>query len=216
MHFLVEPETLEALDGRRVFVAERDGTAIGFTVLSPVPNRNGYLTEQFVRGRRAPNGTVELALYCALKKVADEGAEYVTMGIVPLSQHSEDAGASNPVWLRLLTRWVRSHGRRFYNFDGLDAFTFRRAGQPLHGLCNLLPFNLGIFRRRVQDRGIRLRGPLRVALKIRRLGRFGFRLRTDVAGRFFRGIALGRARIEVEERQGHNSAGDQEGDEENA
>jgi phosphatidylglycerol lysyltransferase len=26
------------------------------------------------------------------------------------------------MWLTLALRWVRVHGRRFYNFDGLDAF----------------------------------------------------------------------------------------------
>ncbi len=56
MHFLVEPETLECLEGRRVFVAEQHGKAVGFLVLSPVPERNGWLTEQFPRGHRAPNG----------------------------------------------------------------------------------------------------------------------------------------------------------------
>lgn len=122
MHFLVEPETLGALDGRRIFVATRSGSPIGFTVLSPVPERSGYLTEQFVRGHKAPNGTVELGLYTAISAAASEGAEYVTMGIVPLSLHGAPADAINPRWLRILTKWIRAHGRRFYNFDGLDAF----------------------------------------------------------------------------------------------
>jgi phosphatidylglycerol lysyltransferase len=122
MHFLVEPETLGALDGRRIFVAERRGRPVGFTVLSPVPERNGYLTEQFVRGHLAPNGTVELGLFTAISVSRSEGAEYITMGIVPLSQHGVTATLRNPNWLRILMRWVRAHGRRFYNFDGLDAF----------------------------------------------------------------------------------------------
>jgi phosphatidylglycerol lysyltransferase len=122
LHFLVEPETLSALDGRRIFVAERKGRAIGFTVLSPVPQRNGYLTEQFVRGHEAPNGTVELGLFSAISLAKEEGSTYITMGIVPLSQHGQPATESNPNWLRILMRWVRAHGRRFYNFDGLDSF----------------------------------------------------------------------------------------------
>jgi phosphatidylglycerol lysyltransferase len=135
MHFLVEPETLGALDGRRIFVAERKGRPVGFTVLSPVPERNGYLTEQFVRGREAPNGTVELGLHTAISIAEAEGAEYITMGIVPLSQHGYSATEDNPAWLRMLTRWVRAHGRRFYNFDGLDAFKskFRPDGwEPIY------------------------------------------------------------------------------------
>ncbi len=122
MHFLVEPETLENMRDRRVFVAEARGRPIGFVVLSPVPVRNGWLTEQFVRGRGAPNGTVELMLDTAIRAVAEQGSRYVTMGIVPLSKRASPELEHNPVWLRVLAAWVRAHGRRFYNFDGLDWF----------------------------------------------------------------------------------------------
>ncbi|AIE85700.1 hypothetical protein OP10G_2332 [Fimbriimonas ginsengisoli Gsoil 348] len=122
LHFLVEPETLGGLEGRRVFVAEKEGRPVGFVVLSPVPERRGWLTEQFVRGRGAPNGTVELTLDTAIRAVAADGDEYVTMGIVPLSNHGVGASHGNPAWLRALLAWVRAHGRRFYHFDGLDEF----------------------------------------------------------------------------------------------
>lgn len=122
MHFVVEPQTLERLAGRRVFVAELRGRPAGFLVLSPVPQRNGWLTEQFPRGLNAPNGTVEILMDTAIRAVAESGAEYVTMGIVPLSARGLPSAIPNPPWLRFLTGWVRAHGRRFYNFDGLDAF----------------------------------------------------------------------------------------------
>lgn len=122
LHFLVEPETLGMLEGRRVFVAEKGGVPVGFVVLSPIPERRGWLTEQFVRGFDAPNGTVELTLDTAIRAVAADGDAYVTMGIVPLAAHGVGASQGNPAWLRLLLRWVRAHGRRFYDFDGLDRF----------------------------------------------------------------------------------------------
>jgi len=123
LHFLVEPDTFERLGERRVFVAERAGTAIGFLVLTPVPARNGWLTEQFVRGTGAPNGTIETLLAAAATAVAAEHADYFTLGLAPLSRRGSpppDAGV--PLWLRLTLGWVRAHGRRFYDFDGLDAF----------------------------------------------------------------------------------------------
>jgi phosphatidylglycerol lysyltransferase len=111
LHFLVEPETLGDLCDRRVFVAERDGAPIGFLVASPIPARNGWLTEQFVRGHGAPNGTAELMI----------DADYVTLGLAPLSRRAgEDSHAS--WWNRLAFGWARAHGRRFYNFEGLDTF----------------------------------------------------------------------------------------------
>jgi phosphatidylglycerol lysyltransferase len=121
MHFLVEPDTLGFLADRRVFVAEMSGQPVGFTVLCPIPDRNGWLTEQFVRGSAAPNGTVELMVDGAIRQVGTEGAEMVTMGMVPLSRHAP-RNAADPGWLRFTMNWVRAHGRRFYNFDGLEWF----------------------------------------------------------------------------------------------
>jgi len=122
LHFLVEPQTLGLLEGRRIFVAQRGTETVGFLVASPVPLRNGWLTEQFVRGRRAVNGTVELMVDHAMTTFGAERAEYVTMGLVPLSLIGVAGTDENPLWLRLLTRWVRAHGRRFYNFVGLETF----------------------------------------------------------------------------------------------
>ncbi|MEM6792846.1 MAG: phosphatidylglycerol lysyltransferase domain-containing protein, partial [Acidobacteriota bacterium] len=123
LHFLIEPDTLGRLYDRRVYVAERRGEAIGFVVASPVPQRNGWLIEQFVRGHSAPNGTTESMLDAAWRDLAAEGARWVTLGLSPLS--SRACGVETPpqpAWLRLLLSWMRAHGRRFYNFDGLDAF----------------------------------------------------------------------------------------------
>ncbi len=144
LHFLVEPETLTDLEGKRVFVAERAGTPVGFTVLSPIPVRNGWLTEQFIRGNDAPNGTVELMIDTAVRAVAAERAGYLTMGIVPLSLRSRDEGLpSNPRWLGGLSRWVRAHGRRFYNFDGLDWFKDKfhpENWEPVYAISTGQPF----------------------------------------------------------------------------
>jgi phosphatidylglycerol lysyltransferase len=122
LHFLVEPETLDRLTDRRVFVAERDGRVVGFLVASPVPARTGWLIEQIIRGHGAPNGTAELLIHCAMRSLADDGSRYVTLGLAPLSRHSSYDRLPNPFWLRAALRWVRAHGRRFYNFEGLDAF----------------------------------------------------------------------------------------------
>jgi phosphatidylglycerol lysyltransferase len=121
LHFLVEPETLGRLQDRHVFVATRNDVPVGFLVASPIPARNGWLTEQFVRGHNAPNGTAELMIDCAVRWVAEQKADYITLGLAPLSTR---AGAMNnqSVLLQLGFRWVRAHGRRFYNFAGLDAF----------------------------------------------------------------------------------------------
>ena len=120
LHFLVEPETLGDLRDRRVFVAELAGRTVGFVTLCPVPARRGWLTEQFVRGQAAPNGTVELLLFEAAKAV--EGDAYFTMGIVPLISTDLAESVAEPKWLRALRTWAKAHYRRFYNFRGLSEF----------------------------------------------------------------------------------------------
>jgi phosphatidylglycerol lysyltransferase len=78
--------------------------------------------EQIIRGHAAPNGTSELLLDAAMRALATDGAQYVTLGLSPLSRHSRFERHRMPRWLRLVLRWVRAHGRRFYNFEGLDRF----------------------------------------------------------------------------------------------
>ncbi len=122
LHFLVEPETLGRLYDRRVFVTEQGGTAVGFLVASPVPARNGWLIEQIIRGRAAPNGTAELLIDAAWRALAAGGARYVTLGLSPLSRRSGVEPPRQHLVLRAMLAWVRAHGKRFYNFEGLDAF----------------------------------------------------------------------------------------------
>jgi phosphatidylglycerol lysyltransferase len=123
LHFMVEPETLNDLRDRRVMVAERLRRAVvGFTILSPVPVRGGWLVEQIVRGRDAPNGTAELLIDAAMRAVAESGATYATLGLSPLSERANIAPIHQRLWLRFVLRWVRLHGTRFYNFRGLENF----------------------------------------------------------------------------------------------
>jgi phosphatidylglycerol lysyltransferase len=122
LHFLVEPNTLARLSNRRVFVAERGGEVFGFVLLSPIARRNGWLFEQFIHKPGAPNGTVELMIDTAMRVLAENGYDYATLGLSPLSTRAEVKPFHNPFWLRILLAWMRKHGQRFYNFDGLDAF----------------------------------------------------------------------------------------------
>src|SRR6185369_10001749 len=144
MHFLVEPDTLGALEDRRVFVAERDGHAAGFLVASPVPKRRGWLVEQIIRGNRAVNGTSELLVDAAMRTLAVDRCEYVTLGLAPLSRHSTVGELPTAMWLRMLLGWVRAHGRRFYNFEGLDTFKAKlrpQSWEPVYAITDRNSFS---------------------------------------------------------------------------
>jgi phosphatidylglycerol lysyltransferase len=124
MHFLVEWNLLPRLLDRRLYVAERAGRTVGFLIASPIPRRDGWLIEQIIRGRAAPNGTTELLLDSAVRALAADGAEYVTLGLSPLSQAAPPApGVPEPPWsVRLLLASMRAQARRYYNFEGLERF----------------------------------------------------------------------------------------------
>ena len=82
----------------------------------------GWLFEQFVYRPGAPNGTVELMVDNAMDVLADDNYDYATLGLSPLSTSAQVAPYRNPFWLRDLLAWLRVHGRRSYDFEGLDAF----------------------------------------------------------------------------------------------
>ena len=148
MHFLVEPDTLGRLWDRRIFAAEQGGAVIGFLLVSPVPVREGWLVEQIIRARAAPNGTAELMLDAAFRTAAEAGLKYFTLGLSPLSDAAAsgamdpgDAGSDprGPWWLDLVFRWLRLHGGRFYNFRGLEAFKSKfspERWEPIYAICN--------------------------------------------------------------------------------
>lgn len=110
---------------RRLYVARRDGAVVGYLVASPIPARNGWLIEQVVRDPGAPNGTNELLIDHAARDLASLGAGRLTLGLSPLSRrHRPDRAVryDSAPWLRFVFAWAHAHGRRFYDFAGLEAF----------------------------------------------------------------------------------------------
>jgi phosphatidylglycerol lysyltransferase len=110
---------------RRLYVAHQAGGVVGYLVASPIPRRNGWLFEQVIRDPAAPNGTAELLIDAAARDLAALGAERLTLGLAPLSRRHRPTPASfrdSPPWIRLAFAWAYAHGRRFYDFAGLEAF----------------------------------------------------------------------------------------------
>jgi len=146
LHFLVEPNTLERLEERRVFVAIRRGDVVAFLVASPVPCRHGHLVEQSIRGQDAPNGTVELLIDAAVRAAVASGEQYITLGLSPLSRAALNTHdwKETPIVMRGLLAWVRAHGSRFYNFVGLDTFKHKfhpEWWEPVFAIANTPRFS---------------------------------------------------------------------------
>jgi phosphatidylglycerol lysyltransferase len=122
LHFLVETQTLVHLDDRLLVVAERAQNVIGFSVATPIPARRSWLIEQIVRTRGAPNGTAELLVSGVAGILQERHAQTITFGLAPLAHRAAPLVDQAPGWLRALLAALRAHGRRFYNFEGLEAF----------------------------------------------------------------------------------------------
>jgi phosphatidylglycerol lysyltransferase len=145
LRFLTEPVALDHLADRRIFVAEVGAAPLGFLIATPIPDRNGWLIEQIIRGRQAPNGTAEQMVDAAMRTLGAEGFEYITLGLAPLADNIGAEPQQYSPWLRFLLAWIRAHGRRFYNFQGLYAFKAKfkpDAWEPLFAIANEPDFSL--------------------------------------------------------------------------
>lgn len=120
--FMVTPDLLGHTEDRRVLVAERGTAVVGFLVATPVPARDGWLVEQWPRTPDAPNGTTHLLVDAAMRTFANAGSRYATLGLSPLSPRGAEGAPVRPAWLGVVLRHLRAHGRRFYNFRGLETF----------------------------------------------------------------------------------------------
>jgi phosphatidylglycerol lysyltransferase len=115
MGFLVAVEPFHAPAHHLYVVAERRGRVVQALSAVPAPGRRGWLFEDMLRGRDAPNGTTELVLDLALRTIAGDAA-WATPGLTPLA---------GPVawWLRA----ARIVTTPLYDFDGLRRFRARLA-----------------------------------------------------------------------------------------
>lgn len=120
--FTAMPVSFRSLDDRLVFVAKRKEQVVGYLILTPIPSRNGWLAEQFVRSADSPNGTVELMIKHAAGVIRDSGATYLTLGVAPFAIHSNAPDHSYSNWHKELFRWVGNKSPHSYNFRGLYEF----------------------------------------------------------------------------------------------
>lgn len=111
MHFAVTLDLFGHPAERRFFAAEKGGELVGALIAVPIYARRGWLIEDLLRHPAAPNGTIELLVDAAMRDLAADGAEVVSMGMAPLS------GVESP-----LLRAVRATTPWLFDWDGLRGF----------------------------------------------------------------------------------------------
>lgn len=113
MSFLVEVEPVYASGEHLYFVAERGGDAVQFLSAVPIYARRGWLMEDMLRGRGAPNGTTELVIAALMRRLGGDPF-WVTPGLTPMS-------GPMPWWLSV----TRIATVALYDFSGLLRFRSR-------------------------------------------------------------------------------------------
>jgi len=112
MGFLVSQDPFMLPDHHRYYVAERGGGVVAFLSAVPVYARHGWLVEDVLRSRDAPNGTAEQLLVALAREAPSEAV--FTLGLAPLSGQA-------PWWLI----GARILAQPLYDFDGIRAFRER-------------------------------------------------------------------------------------------
>ncbi len=123
MGFLVRLEPLGDPTPRTWLVAEVDGVVVGLAGVVPVPARRGWFVEHLLRDPSAPNGTSELLVDAAMRRAAEAGCAWLTLGLAPLA-----GDVARP--LRLARR-----ATALYDFEGLRRFKAKlspHGWSPIH------------------------------------------------------------------------------------
>ncbi|HEV3042128.1 MAG TPA: DUF2156 domain-containing protein [Candidatus Angelobacter sp.] len=145
LHFLIEPEVFQHLTHRRLFIAKQAERVIAYLLCSPMPNRNGWLFEQWAQSDAAPLGTSELLVHEAMTIFAAERYREVTMGLAPLSRAGIVPGDPGPLWLKLMFRFMRVTANPLYNFKGLEHYKYKlrpHYSEPVYAVVRGRRFSL--------------------------------------------------------------------------
>ena len=112
------------IDRKKYFTARNtQGKLVGLLTASPIPAREGWYLEDFLRLPDSPNGTTDLLIFEALKTLANEGAKIATLGTVPLAIDGDDSlSGRDRFFSKEILGFARDYLDFVYNFKGLRHF----------------------------------------------------------------------------------------------
>jgi fatty acid desaturase len=130
MGFMVTVELFQHAERRRYFIVESPARVEGFAVCVPIYGRNGWLVEDMMIRPDSPAGCSEALIDAVMRRLSEEGAEIVSLGMVALAglDAGKDRARKHPVLSGLLRFCSQTMGW-LYNFEGL--YRFRNKLKPL-------------------------------------------------------------------------------------
>lgn len=119
--FLLTLAPFERPEDRRYFVArEAGGRIVAFLSAVPVPARDGWYFQDFVRMPEAPNGVNELLFHEAMQAMQASGVRLVTLGAAPLAGLEKEE--PQRLWIHRVLRFAYEHLDSFYHFQSLSEY----------------------------------------------------------------------------------------------
>ncbi len=119
LSFLLGIHPFERMADRRLFLAWRGETVVGFLACSPIPARNAWYLEDIIRDDDAPGGVTELLFQETVAALRAEGAACATLGMAALA----DCDPAHQPHAHRLAGWMfqamYTHLNTFYHFQSL-------------------------------------------------------------------------------------------------
>jgi len=119
LSFLLGIHPFERMADRRLFLAWRGETVVGFLACSPIPARNAWYLEDIIRDDDAPVGVTELLFQETVAALRAEGAAWATLGMAALA----DCGPAHQPPGHHLAGWMfatmYTRLNTFYHFQSL-------------------------------------------------------------------------------------------------
>ncbi|MDP1879428.1 MAG: phosphatidylglycerol lysyltransferase domain-containing protein [Parachlamydiaceae bacterium] len=106
--------------GKRWFYAKKDGVIVGFLVLNELKSQQGWLLNNIMFLKNAPNGISELLIISALEALDKEGCRMVLVGPIPKKDLTNMIGL-NP-FKTFLFRIVYKFIRNIFGLSGQEIF----------------------------------------------------------------------------------------------
>lgn len=106
--------------GKRWFYAQSQGKIVAFLMLNELKEQNGWLLNNNMMTKKAPNGVSELLIINTLQELEKENCRFVLIGPVPGKQLGEINGIDG--FSSTLTRWFFKGARFVFHLEGQAAF----------------------------------------------------------------------------------------------
>ncbi|MCA1666365.1 MAG: DUF2156 domain-containing protein [Thermomicrobia bacterium] len=130
LSFLLGIHPFERMEDRRLFLAWRGETVVGFLACSPIPARCGWYLEDIIRADDAPVGVTELLFQETVAALRAEGAACATLGMTALADCSPAHQPPNHRLAGWMFATVATRLNTFYHFQSLRFYKEKFA--PAH------------------------------------------------------------------------------------